>query len=245
MKIAVIGNGNVATHLYKALKESKSKVEIINSRTLDGLSDEFDIIMICVSDRAITETAGRISKKLPGYKGVAVHTAGSVGIDILKPFFRNYGVFYPLQTFNKEIEIKDYGEIPIFFEGSSDKVEALLSALGSSVFRKAHRLSSQGREKLHLASVFACNFVNAMYSMADQMLKTEALPFDVLRSLIRQTTEKIMTHTPSGCQTGPASRGDYTTLERHARLLQSDKELETIYKIISDYIIKHHASARK
>ncbi|MDE6768106.1 MAG: hypothetical protein K2J78_00100, partial [Muribaculaceae bacterium] len=78
MTISIIGTGNVATHLFKALSHystlpSDTSINIINSRTLDGLPDHSDLILISVKDDAIESVA----QKVVGKADLIAHTSGS------------------------------------------------------------------------------------------------------------------------------------------------------------------------
>lgn len=236
LKIGIIGRGNVATHLERAFRSASLEIVQINSRSLLGLGPDFNVLLIAVSDKAIEEVADRVGIALPKFKGIVAHTAGSVDASILSPFFENYGVFYPLQTFSRNIEITDYSEIPVFVEGSPH-VLPTLEWLGFRISKYVYVLDSERRKTLHLASVFACNFVNAMYSAAEDILKDCGLPFDVVTPLIRQTMLKALQRSPKECQTGPASRKDTEVLRQHLDMLASRPELAAIYEAVSKFIM--------
>lgn len=235
-KIAIIGSGNVAFHLYKAFSDKGLNVSLINSRTIENLDDSFNSIIVSVSDKAISEVSDAIALRLPRYEGIVAHTAGSVPLDILLPLFHNCGVFYPLQTFNKNIPIPDFSIIPVFVEGNNEKALSLLQSLASSVSRNVYALDSEKREKLHLASVFACNFTNAMYGVADEILKDTGIPFSALLPLIERTAAKVHETSPSDCQTGPAIRGDYSVMQHHLEMLASHPDLQRLYSLVSSLI---------
>ena len=245
MKIAIIGKGNVGSHLYEALRISKDNlINIIDSRSLAGLEDHgFDLLVIAVSDSAINAVASSINRLYPHLESVVVHTAGSVSMDILSPYFKNYGVLYPLQTFSKSIPISSYEEIPVFVEGNNEISYQIIKQTAADIFRNIYPLDSRNREVLHLASVFACNFVNALYCISEDILTSEGIPFNVAHALISQTASKVLTHSPQQCQTGPAVRNDVKVMEKHLELLKKmnhDSELSTLYKLISNYIIRSH-----
>lgn len=240
LKIAVVGRGNVGSHLFKAFRHSGLQVSLVDSRSLSGIEDDFDMILISVSDSSIGEVAGKTSALLPDFEGIVVHTAGSVEMRVLAPFFKNYGVFYPLQTFSQSIPIDNYREIPVFIEGSDPRALNLLLQLGKTTFADVYALNSAVREKLHLASVFACNFTNAMYCMAANILHREGLPFEIVHALISQTAWKANHFPPEDCQTGPARRNDRTVMEKHLSLLQTTGTMKEIYSLISDYIFKKY-----
>lgn len=241
LRTAIIGEGNVGTHLVKAIPDST----LFNSRRIDELDSGFNFILIAVSDQAIGTVAEKISYLLPHYEGIVCHTSGSVDMEIFSSYFKNYGVFYPLQTFSKEIAIANYSEIPVFLEGNSNETLKKIEELANSVFHSIYHFSSNKRQCLHVASVFACNFVNAMYTVASDLLKESDIPENVLKPLIAQTALKVMTTSPKDCQTGPAIRGDEAIINAHLHSLGEDSEKAKIYKIITEYITSYYATPCK
>ena len=236
MKIAIIGKGNVGTHLQKAFSGNNIKADLIDSRSFDGLGRNYSVIFLCVPDNSIKPTASRLKDKIQDFEGIVVHTGGSVDMQLLNEYFKNYGVFYPLQTFSKSITISNYSEIPVFIEANGHINENFLKTLASSTFGYVMPLTSEKRKKLHLAAVFVCNFVNACYAMGEDLLRGTEIPFDVLRPLISQTAEKALFHLPDECQTGPAKRGDDEIMKSHASMLSVNPEMLNIYTEFSSYI---------
>lgn len=236
-RIAIVGKGNVATHLYKAFEGTGNIVSIIDSRILEGLSTDFDIILIVVSDDVIEEVASNIWNLLPTYNGVVAHTAGSVALNVLEKFFPNHGVVYPMQTFSKDFKNLDYSKIPVFIEGRNDQTYNILYEIANSFSKYVYPLSTEDRIKLHIASVFACNFTNALFQAADEMIKEIHLPFSLFLPLIWQTVTKLEALTPSQAQTGPASRKDMKVIEHHLNILAERQDLKEIYKKLTEFII--------
>lgn len=239
LNISIVGRGNVGVHLQKALIFDIPNVSLVDSRSLEGLASESDVVLIAVSDSAIEEVASRIASLLPDFKGIVAHTAGSVTMKVLAPYFHHYGVFYPLQTFNKDLDFDSYQEIPVFIESSDKHTGETLRAIAERFADKVFSLDSESRLKMHIASVFACNFTNAMYAAAETLLKDSGMPFSLLLPLIKRSSEKIGYSIPSRCQTGPAARDDKNIIEKHLSALKDKMELSAIYSLLSDYIIRN------
>lgn len=237
-RIAIIGRGNVGRHLKNAFDRAKHcQVDLIDSRLLIGLSADYDILLITVSDKAIEEVAKNIAARLRDFKGIVAHTAGSVPISVFSPLFRNYGVLYPLQTFSRDIPILDYSQIPFFIEASDETVLSSLDNLAGMVSSHIYHYDSKMRKSLHLASVFACNFTNAMFCIAEELLASRGIPFEVLHALIGQTAIKVTQDSPFRCQTGPAVRGDVKVMGEHLSLLREySPQFIEIYNLLSRYI---------
>lgn len=230
-KVTIIGQGNVATHLCIALAGKVEELINISSRELEDCPQDSDIYIIAVSDNAIKEVA----EKMPEVSGIVAHTAGSVPMELLKTAKTNrYGVFYPLQTFTKGAHL-DYSSIPVFVEGSDSRVEDELFALASLFTANVHKADSAKREKLHIASVFACNFTNFLWTISDSILEKEGLGINLLIPLIEASVDKLRYMSPMRAQTGPASRNDTDVMQRHESELSGSPYLE-IYNLLSTSI---------
>lgn len=255
-KIILIGAGNVATRLGYILKQKGFIIEQVYSRTyksaqilgelldtsytndVQQLLTDADIYIFSIKD---SELPGLL-EKLPPLQGLLVHTAGSLPLSVfhLGPSDR-YGVFYPLQTFSKTREIS-FQCIPIFIEANNDEDEKLLEEIAKILSEKVVILSSEKRKYLHLAAVFACNFVNHMYVNAAEILEKEGISKDYLFPLIEETASKIIHLHPREAQTGPAVRYDTNVINKHLELLE-DNEKRDLYKQLSSSI--HNYSKKK
>lgn len=249
MKIAILGSGNVATHLAKALKAKGEKVVQIFSPNLENaklLAEKIetnftnnigeidlnaDLYIIAVKDDAI-ET---IAKALKNVNGIVVHTSGTTDLNVLSDQVKNAGVFYPLQTFSKDREIV-FDKVPLCIEAENKSHLVILANLADKLSNQVYQLNSQKRKVLHLAAVFASNFPNHLYNLANQILEKNDLDFNIIRPLIAETADKIQNYLPENVQTGPAIRGDESTINKHLRMLTDLPDLQNIYQTISDSI---------
>ena len=96
------------------------------------------------------------------------------------------------------------------------------------------------RQTIHLSAVFASNFTNYLYYIADELLKKDNISFDIIQPLIRETTKKIEHKSPKDAQTGPAVRKDMKIIEKHLELLKNDIEKKEIYELLSKLIVESH-----
>lgn len=230
-KIAIVGKGNVGSHLALAL-QSIAEVTLVDSRTLDNLPNKSDLLIIAVKDDAIQSVASRVRGKAQ----ILVHTSGSMALSVLDGFAPETGVFYPMQTFTKGVNL-NYQEIPFFIEGSSEETEGKLINLASSISENVNRADSEIRKKLHVAAVFSCNFTNHLLFLADDLLHKDGLDYKVMLPLLRQTVAKLSSVAPEKAQTGPAARGDTAVISSHLELLSEDPGKAEIYKILSSSIL--------
>lgn len=228
--ISIVGKGNVATHLYEAFK-NKVDVVMVNPHTLEDLPTHSDIIIVCVSDNAIEEVASR----LPQSNAIVVHTSGSMPMDILQSHTKFYGVMYPLQTFTKGVFL-NYEEIPVFIEGMNDNVVKKLKTIAALFSKDIREADSVSRLKLHIASVFACNFINALARISKDLMDESGIDFSALKPLMKQTINKLDVLSPKEAQTGPAVRGDSMVINRHLEMLSSRPEIQNLYQQLTDII---------
>jgi predicted short-subunit dehydrogenase-like oxidoreductase (DUF2520 family) len=248
LRIGIVGSGNVATHLAKAISLSKHHLIQVLSRNIDHakrltnntnaeaidkpklLKSELDILILALKDEALHSN---LISQFPR-DTIICHTSGSVS---MQPFigFPEHGIFYPLQTFSKQKEV-DFNEIPICLEANSEAVLQKIHSLASSISKHVYEINSQQRKALHLAAVFACNFTNLMYNISEKLSRESGLDFEILRPLIKETAAKVQEHLPAEVQTGPAVRNDNLILNKHLKLLENHKDYQDIYRILTNEI---------
>jgi predicted short-subunit dehydrogenase-like oxidoreductase (DUF2520 family) len=247
--IAFAGSGNVAWHMAKGLQMQGYRISKVWSRDFSNaaalaensssracheiseLREGTDLIIIAVADKAIEEVARSIGE----FDGIAVHTAGSVSMDVLKGNVENSGVVYPLQTFSKVIPL-DFREVPFFLESSSNEVLQALEQIVSKLSSRVYNADSQQRMLLHAAAVFAGNYSNLMYVIGNEILENANLPTDLLHPLIQEIARKAVTGDPLKMQTGPARRNDTNTIEKHISALASMPEYADLYQLLANLI---------
>lgn len=251
MRIVCIGSGNLATNLTLAWKEAGILVEQVFSRTeanaralaerlgcawtssTGEIINDADLYLFSLKDSALEAVAS----KLPKNNGLWVHTAGSMPLSVFEPFTTRRGVIYPLQTFSKSRRV-NLDNVPFFLEANLEEDKAILEQLTRAVSRDVRFLPSEKRRHLHLAAVFACNFVNHIYALADDILREEGIPFEVLLPLIDETAAKVHRLTPREAQTGPAIRYDENVINKHLAMLDKMPELKALYETLSRSIHK-------
>lgn len=248
--ITLIGAGNVATHLGKALFKNDFSVNEVYSKSManasflaselnatacdniQGLNTESDLYLICIKDDFIES----VVKQFSFTDKIVAHTSGSVPMDVLSEF-DNYGIFYPLQTFSKKVKTNMDG-VPFCIEGINNETEQTLFNLGEMLSNNVHLINSEQRKKIHLAAVFACNFSNYMYTVSENILNQNNIDFEILKPLIIETAKKIQHNSAKSMQTGPAKRNDEAVIKNHLKMLADSKDYQDIYKLITDNIIK-------
>ena len=153
--------------------------------------------------------------------------------------FKNYGIFYPLQTFTKNA-IVDFNIIPFFILGSNEGVEKKLIDLAKIISNNVEIMDDVKRQKLHISAILVNNFVNHLFALSEQYCIENDLNFDLLKPLIGSTFNKVSNNiSPTIVQTGPAKRGDLGTIMEHLEIIKTSKikHLESIYTLLTASII--------
>lgn len=250
-RAVMLGSGNVATHFALALKD-KCEVVQIYSRTLanaqqlaekvecEAVDDlkmvvkDADVYIIAVNDDAIAS----VIANAPCNDALWLHTSGSTPIEVFEGKRAHYGVCWPVQSLSKSNIVK-MDDVHLFIEGNNDKATQRLEKFAYAISHNVHQATSHDRLLLHIASVFACNFANHMFTLSSEVLDEAGLPFDVMLPLIKTAVEKLERLTPQESQTGPAARGDEKIIEKHLSTLKGDKR--KIYEMLSKSIMKHNS----
>lgn len=249
--IAFIGAGNLATNLAAELYKKGFRLVQVYSRTensartlaeaveasyttcLNEIVTDAQLYIVSLKDDAFLEL---LPDMVEGRRGALwVHTAGSIPVEVWKGKAERYGVFYPMQTFSK-FRLVDFHEIPIFVESNSEADTRFLKDIASVLSERVYDATSEERQSLHLAAVFACNFSNHMYALAARLLSKYNLPFEVMLPLIDETACKVHTMSPQVAQTGPAVRYDRQVINKHLDMLADEPEMQQIYRLLSEDI---------
>jgi predicted short-subunit dehydrogenase-like oxidoreductase (DUF2520 family) len=132
----------------------------------------------------------------------------------------------------------DFSNIPFCIDAVKKEDRILLQELAQLLSEKVFVITDEQRAVLHVAAVFVNNFSNHLFRIGEEILKDHEMSFELLLPLIRETVNKLDSLSPEEAQTGPAIRGDQTTIRRHLKLLKSYPEYQEIYRMLSEGIQK-------
>jgi predicted short-subunit dehydrogenase-like oxidoreductase (DUF2520 family) len=250
MKVVIIGSGNTATILGRKIKAASHDILQVTGRNaaavqalasalgcngnadVANIDHSADIYIVALADKALPQ----LHEWLQLDKKLVVHTAAAISRDVLQKVSKNYGVLYPLQTLRKEQP--DLPEIPFLVDGNSADDLALVQDFAASLSNKVLVAGDELRLRMHVAAVFAGNFANHLYVLAEDFCKKEQLNFSLLLPLISETANRLRDLSPRQSQTGPAVRNDRVTLEKHLEVLNAYPELRQMYELMTASIQK-------
>jgi predicted short-subunit dehydrogenase-like oxidoreductase (DUF2520 family) len=253
---AVIGTGNIAYHMLRGFRSlnienvvvwgrNSDKCEILASKfgynaveNIGDIDSSTSLCIICVSDEAISF----IVDKLKNLNGIVCHTSGSTSMDAVAEVFPHAGVLWPLQTLSAHYDIP-FQNIPLCIEASDAESRKLLLSFSEQLTGKYFEATSDQRLLLHIAAVMMSNFSNHLATLAKSLLHGQQLSFDMMKPLIKETAEKLQRLDPVDAQTGPSSRNDIKTEEKHIKRLDNTKKIQELYRLFSQSIKLFHSKA--
>lgn len=249
MRIGFIGAGRVGCTLGKYFGEHGVEVSGYYSRTeksaqfaseftktvcfktLEDIVNSSEILFITVNDNAV-EQVWEALKELPVQGKIICHCSGVLsssvfsGIDQMKAF--GYSI-HPIYAINsKTTSYKEIGKAHFTIEGSTERlsqVRSLLEQCGNPVTV----ISPADKSKYHAACVISSNLVVALAQIGERLLrecgfsKEEAkkalmpLFYDNCKAVVEKGTVEALT--------GPVSRGDVETLQKHLEVLDPKDRL--------------------
>lgn len=255
MKFAVVGTGNVAWHLTDIFGSAghtcvgilasgqhdrgrafaaEFNAPLLSSAT--ALPDTTDVVFIAAPDARIS----MISQRLPANVLVA-HTSGMTPIDAIEQ--PQKAVMWPLLSLTKGIhpQTSDWQWI---LQSADPTVLERLNQWLPATHKRLTTSTDAVRQRMHLAAVFANNFVNHLYYLSEQLLPQDTeSSFGMLLPLLRGHIHKLEQSGPYAAQTGPARRRDSSTLAAHRQLLQHNPQLLALYNDFTQRITdlyEHH-----
>jgi predicted short-subunit dehydrogenase-like oxidoreductase (DUF2520 family) len=205
--------------------------QVLNSR----------VVLITTPDSAIEIVAKNLAQ-LGGKEWcgkVALHTSGSLDSSVLQPLAdlgAATGSMHPMQTFSSQ-NFPDLAKCIFGIEGCPAALQAarkMIHQMGGV----AVRLSGANKAAYHAAGSFACVYVLALMETATRLLMTQGFKrrqaMRALLPLTRQTLDNFESVGPLAAWTGPLSRGDFSTIERHVKALADfEPEYLEAYKTLS------------
>ena len=257
--ISVIGMGRVGRCLMLSLLEAGFHIHSFFNRTVSvaqGLADDFGkpiikkfperkddlgrIIFVCVPDDVISQVAEKLCGLSDEWSGYSfVHCSGArpaEDLDVLAAKGAQIASFHPIQTFPIDPDPEIFREIWISLQGDKDLLK-LLERFAVSLGAKTVRVTAVEKQQLHIAAVFACNYMVTIAGAAEKLLPEENKSMELLAPLMRQTLDQILAKGPDRALTGPLRRGDLQTLRNHMESLYELKDLHDLYTSLGRYTV--------
>ena len=242
--IGIVGAGAVGTALGVALSRAGWPIGAVAARDparrerfrslvpgargfaeATALLDEVELVILAVPDDALASLAGQLRL----YSGQAmVHTSGALGADVLEPAMAagtQVGSFHPLVAFaDVELAVAALHGATVAIEGD-DQLAGLLARMAEAIGASAVRLAPGTKAAYHAAAVLAAGgFVALLDAIAELGAVAgldEAGSLAIYGRLAEQTLANARALGIARALTGPMTRGDVGTLDRHLATLRA------------------------
>lgn len=210
--VHVIGSGRVGSAVAARLQERGV-----------ALAEDADLVLLCVPDGAIAEVARSLE---PG--PWVAHVSGATSLAALDPHPRRFSV-HPLQTFTRArgAEQLDGAWAAVTAETPVGREHGV--SLARTLGLKPFDLADADRSLYHAGAAIASNYLVTLHDVASDLFRAAGAPPEALVPLMRRTID-------NGFElTGPISRGDWETVDRHRRAIHDAKpELEPLYDVLAE-----------
>ncbi len=215
----MVGAGRAGKSLALALCRAGWTVDVVEGHdpaTLGQASSGVDFVVLAVPDDCISQVATQVH---PCPDTVAVHLAGSLGVDVLSGHVRR-AVVHPLAPLPEpEIGSRRLASGIFFSHSGDDAAIEIVTALGGRLIA----LTGQNRAAYHAAACVASNHVVAVLAQAERIGAGAGIGPEPLADLARFSLDDVSVMGSRAALTGPAARGDRATLDRHIRAVGPDE----------------------
>jgi predicted short-subunit dehydrogenase-like oxidoreductase (DUF2520 family) len=258
--IAIIGPGRAGSALGRALHAAGYSLAAIGGRNPENvrnLAEELgarscqspattidlaDLTILAVPDDVILTLATDIVDSLCSSAGkAAVHLSGAQDRAALRPLAEaslRTGVFHPLQTFRRGPEAVQNVTGTYFGIDAEAPLRDQLMQLARDLRGHPFDLTGVDRAVYHAAAVFAANYPITLLAEAIALATAAGLDRETagpgMTALLAGAVNNLRGLAPADAITGPASRGDEGTIERHLDALKHDPELQRLYQLLAD-----------
>jgi predicted short-subunit dehydrogenase-like oxidoreductase (DUF2520 family) len=269
--IALIGAGNLAQALGPALKAAGYQIDfvaaretassrrraamlarLLEARTL-SLSDagpSSDIIWICHTDDALTETATLLARKA-GWSGkIVLHSSGALSSDVLSALKRKGAIIaslHPMMTFVPGATPR-MEEIPFAVEGDARAVSVarrIVRDMGAESFA----IKKSAKPLYHALGSFSSPLIVAALVTAERVGRGAGLTASqtrrVIAPILRQTIKNYTERGAAAAFSGPIKRGDLNTVLRHLKELKRVSGASEVYRALVKSALMDLPSTKK
>lgn len=214
-RVRIVGTGRAGGSFARVLADLGWQVlsSVARGAALGRVARQVDLVVIATPDRSVAEVAAAID---PDPGALVVHVAGSLGLDVLAGHPRR-GALHPLVSLPDATTGAERLQDGAWFAVAADSPEdeAMLASIVEALGGRGVAVSDDARAAYHAAATVASNHLVALLGQVDRIASSTGVPLEAFLDLARGSLEGVAVMGPARALTGPVSRGDWHTVERH------------------------------
>jgi len=187
-----------------------------------------DLLLIAVPDGALAQVAADLAARPQA--AVALHTSGSLDAEVLAPLRgarTAVGSLHPLKAFPQPLPDLDQARGVFFALDGDPAARALATRLAAAWDAEAAEVPAAARTLYHFAATLAAGGVVTLLALAEEIAVRLRLPAAVVRGYLELSRGAVAAaieadaagRPVAAALTGPAARGDRSTVERQLAAL--------------------------
>lgn len=251
MKVSFIGAGRVARAFSAYLKQHSISTGVYdknhiysnydkrapNIQNLDKIFQSSDIVFITTPDDIIGEVAKLLADSGVDIDGdIIVHMSGSRSSGVLRPIAPKCGGTFSLHPMMSILgQPIDFSKVFFTLEGGGEQEDMMLDMLWRSDIHYS-RISGNDKALYHAASCFSANYTVVLLDIARQIYSDMGFNDQQIRELVipmmRQVLDNVEQNGSQSALTGPISRGDTGTVQKHLESLKPYDLYTKIYRVM-------------
>lgn len=264
--VVILGPGRLGQALGRLLAERGVRITLVAARRspaargavrfigmgrpvalTDPVLADAGVILITTSDAAIASVAKAVVGLTHDWRGrVVLHTSGALPSTVLVSFKRrgaSVGSLHPFQTIpSPPAGVRNLPGCVWGIEGDAQALRVarhLIGTLGGRTFR----LRPDRKILYHAAAFLACPTVVTLMEHSARLLRQSGVPAKLVDPMLaRFVSETARNFGELGARralTGPAVRGDWTTLRRHlAALRRTSPQVVPVYQELAREMLR-------
>jgi predicted short-subunit dehydrogenase-like oxidoreductase (DUF2520 family) len=214
--IRIVGLGRAGRSFGKALETVGWEVEGFGrDAPVARMATGCDLVLVCTPDDAVADVANLIE---PG-PAVIAHVAGSLGLEVLEAHDRRAAIHPLISLPSGEVGAERLLDEGWFAIAGHPVAAAIVDALGGRAFA----IADEDRAIYHAAACVASNHTVALMGQVERLAEGIGVPAEAYVALAAASLDNARTMGAAAALTGPAARGDSTTIARHLDQLPADE----------------------
>lgn len=243
-EISIFGLGRLGSALQLSLTNSGYPIKSTFQKNEFPHSPEElgELIFLCVPDGEIISVYTELAQAFPSINRTIVHCSGTLSSMELRSSFPDshfkIACFHPLKAISYEMD--SFEGVWFDLEGD-EEVLSVLNVIAGDFGANHFEVKPEAKALLHAAAVVSSNYLVTLMKIASDIAATgnieEETALKILLPLADSSLQNITKEGLEDALTGPISRGDTDTVQKHIMALRDHPELYKLYKSLGLYTL--------